>query len=105
MNEKTEKQFVGHMLYHKEHGYSVFFILRKSALRYLILFLFFVLCAVLNRTGFLARGVFVFVAGLIVGAVARDVGWIRQGKKAWALYERVIDWAKVKEIADKDVTK
>ena len=50
MNEKMEKQLVGHMLYHKEHGY--------------------------------------------------DAGRMRQGKKVWSLYERVIDWAKVKEIAD-----
>ena len=104
MNEKKRKQLAGHLLHHKEHGYSVLYILRKSAIRYLILVAFFVVCVVLNCTGFLVGGGLIFVTGLIVGAVARDAGWIRQSKKVWSLYEKVIDWAKVKEFADEGTT-
>jgi hypothetical protein len=101
MNEKMEKQLAVHMIYHKEHGYSVLYVLRKSLVRYLGLFALLALCVILYRTGFLLGNWFIFVTGLLAGAVASDAGWIRKSKRVWVLYEKVIDWTKVKEIADK----
>ncbi len=49
MNEKSEQRLVGHMLHHKEHGYSVLYILRKSAIRYAILLVALGLCVFLNE--------------------------------------------------------
>jgi hypothetical protein len=99
MNEKTEKVLVGHLLRHKEHGYSVLYILRKSALRYLLLFAIVTTVIMVNRHYSTEGGAAYLLAGLAIGAVLRDAAWIRQGKRAWPLYEKVIDWAKVKEIA------
>ena len=102
MNEKAEKGLVGHMLHHKEHGYSVLYIFRKSAIRYVILLAAFILCGFLNRKGFLVDGGLVFITGLFIGAVARDIAWIRQSKKVWSLYVKVIDWGKVREIRNRN---
>ena len=96
-----EKQLAVQMIHLKEHGYSVLYILRKSWIRYLCLFAMFALCVILNRIGFILGGGLIFITGLLAGAVASDAGWIRKSKKVWALYEKVIDWTKVKEIADK----
>jgi len=67
-----------------------------------MLFALFALCVVLTRSGLLDRDVLIFVTRLIVG-VARDAGWIRQSRRVWSLYERVIDWAKVRDISDNAV--
>ena len=101
MNEKTEGRLASKILHLKEHGYSVRYILRASAIPWLSLFAVFVVCVILNHKGFLVGGGLIFVTGLVVGAIARDVGWLRRSTRLWSLYVRVIDWAKVKEIADK----
>jgi len=101
---KLDKKYIGHMLYFKEHGYSVLYVLRKSALRYLILIALVPTLMMLNRKGFILDGGLIFITGLIVGALARDFGWIQQSKRVWPLYEKVIDWGKVKEISDKDTS-
>jgi len=49
--------------------------------------------------GFILDGGLIFITGLIVGALARYFGWIKQSKRVWPLYEKVIDWGKVKEMA------
>ena len=102
MNEKTEKRVAGQMLDLKEHGYSVRYILRKSAIAWLSLFALLAVCVALNHRGFLAGDGLIVVTGLVVGAIARDIGWLRRSKRLWSLYVRVIDWAKVKEIAGKE---
>lgn len=101
MNEKMEKKLVQHLLYHKEHGYSFRYILRKSAVRYLILFAIVATVIMVNCHYCTEGGAEYLLAGLAIGAVLRDFGWIRQGKRAWPLYEKVIDWGKVQDIADK----
>jgi len=104
MNEKRErleKKYAGHLLRHKEHGYSILYILQVSAFRYLLLILAAALVLVIYQFNQRDGGIYLFLLGLLVGAVMRDFGWLRQGKKVWPLYEKVIDWAKVKEIAEK----
>jgi len=96
MNEKTETKLALHMLHHKEHGYSALYILRKSAIRYLLLLIIFALGgALISQEG----DSLLLIIGIFIGSVARDFGWMRQGKRAWPLYMKVIDWVKVKEIA------
>jgi hypothetical protein len=101
MNDEFEKKYAGHMLHHKEHGYSILYILRVSALRYLLLFALVALVLVLNSINRNGGGMTLFLLGLLVGSVLRDFGSFRQGRKIWPLYDKVIDWEKVREIADK----
>lgn len=44
--------------------------------------------------------VFALVGGMLVGAVLRDVGWLRSYRAARPFREKVTDWAKVQRIAD-----
>jgi hypothetical protein len=96
--------FASHLLYHKEHGYSVLYLLRKSTMRYLILFLAFIVLFLLYCIGYLDISGILFISGLVIGGVARDAGWFLQGKRLWPLYEQVIDWSKVRQIAEKETT-
>lgn len=43
---------------------------------------------------------FAVVAGMLVGAVARDVGWIRRYRLMRPFSEKVTDWPKVRRLAD-----
>ena len=102
MNGKTERRLAAQILHLKEHGYTVPYIIRRLAIQYAILFALLVLCITLNHKGLLLESTLMFMTGLIVGAVARDVGWLRQSKRLWPLYAKIIDWGKLKEIADGD---
>lgn len=46
--------------------------------------------------------------GFYIGALVRDVGWIRNTKKQWAIQQDFIDWAQVERavsLADLDDSK
>ncbi|MCE9636358.1 MAG: hypothetical protein K8T90_11700 [Planctomycetes bacterium] len=43
---------------------------------------------------------FAVVAGMLVGAVARDNGWLRQYRRMRPFSEKVTDWPKVQRLAD-----
>jgi hypothetical protein len=99
MNENMEKRLAEQMLHNRRHGYSVMYILGKSAIRYAILLAMWLIFLFLNRAGLLLGGGLIFVTGMIMGAILRDVRWVRQSKQIWPMYARVIDWTKVEEIA------
>jgi hypothetical protein len=39
--------------------------------------------------------------GLLVGLVARDIGYFRSRRAVWPVYERVIDWEKVEVLVQR----
>jgi len=43
---------------------------------------------------------FTLLFGIFIGALARDLGWSIYSKKTWPFQEKVIDWQKVKELAE-----
>ncbi len=92
--------FASYLLHHKEQGYSIMYVIRKSAIRYLILFFALVFFILLYHARYIVFSGFVFIIGLVIGAIARDVGWFRQSRRLWPFYDKVIDWSKVRQIAE-----
>lgn len=52
MNENMEKRLAEQMLHNRRHGYSVMYILGKSAIRYAILLAMWLIFLFLNRAGY-----------------------------------------------------
>lgn len=101
MNTKQEQQLAQHMLAHREKGYSVGYVIRRSAWRYLALLVLataMLAAAVTTKDRFLQL-VFMWGFGMSAGAILRDVGWIRRIKKNWPFSQKVTDWPKVEAIA------
>ena len=45
-----------------------------------------------------------FVAGSLIGAVAREFGLLRHGARSWPTISAVIDWNRVDELLAKEQT-
>ena len=102
MKPEKEKQLALHLLAHKEKGYSILYVLKKSKLRYCI----FILLLGLFIWGFLEtlNLTFLFMAGMFTGALLRDFSWLRGIKGSWPFKQKIIDWDKVEKIAEIDKT-
>ncbi len=48
---------------------------------------------------------FALVAGMVSGAILRDMGWLQGSRKTWSFVEKVTDWEKVGAIAKIDDAK
>ena len=102
MKRQTEQAMARHYLAHRQAGYSIPYVLRRSAGRYALLIgllLLFLAGAYLARdrwdSGFCLWGI-----GVATGAFARDAGWLRRIKRQWPFTQKIINWQKVEEIAE-----
>ena len=102
MKMTREQQLARHMLAHRAKGYSVGYVIRQSAWRYLTLLVLAtgMLAASLATRDRILQLFFVWGFGMFAGAILRDVGWIRRIRKNWPFSRRVTDWAKVEAIAN-----
>lgn len=91
------------MLANRENGCSISHFYRLNYGRYLIsAFIFAALIATTAALELYPLAVFSF--GLIVGTIARDLGWFLAIQRTWPFTERVIDWAKVAELAQTETS-
>jgi len=83
----------------KNNGYSYRWFLRRMWMPYLLGAAFLVpalwLSTQIGHSGF-----FLFILGLLMGMWLRDYGVILASKKSWPVLKHVLDWEKVKQIAD-----
>jgi hypothetical protein len=42
---------------------------------------------------------FFLIMGTAIGVFCRDIAWIQTTQRAWPFYERIIDWDKVRKLA------
>ncbi len=101
MKKLTDQQIARHLLVHREKGYSIAYILRRTKWRYalhlgvILLFL----------AGFFAskdcwgKGFCLWMMGMFFGALCRDAGWLLRIKRTWPFSERITNWPLVEEIA------
>ena len=101
---KNEKQLARHMLVHRECGYSLLYILRRSIWRYALLIGAWValLVAFLHAEDPWQELFFMWGFGMLGGAILRDCAWFRRIRKSWPFTEKITDWEKVKRIAEAD---
>ena len=82
-------------------GYTLGLFYRWNALRYLFTFAYF--GASLGLLALIQLWVlFWLMLGLSLGVLGRDLGWARAQARAWPVSERVIDWDKVRRLAEGD---
>jgi hypothetical protein len=102
MKPEKDKQLALNLLIHREKGYSILYVLKKSKFRYMILI---AVSGALTWWYFKNQNIaFLFVAGMFIGAMSRDFGWLRRIKGLWSFNQKVIDWDKVERIAEMDKT-
>jgi len=102
MKKPTDQQMAQHFLKHREADYSIAYVLRRSKLRYgfhvAVLAAFIV---VFNTTDDLwLKGFALWAIGMFLGALVRDLGWLRRIKKSWPFTQKITDWKKVEELAE-----
>jgi hypothetical protein len=101
LNEAT---YAAHLIRARKSGHSWSYFFRSNAWRYVRLLAVFGLA--LAFFGYIDMwSVFWLVTGMAAGVLLRDVGWVRSSQRAWPVSERIIDWEKVRQIAEgKDCT-
>jgi hypothetical protein len=102
MRKATEQKLARHFLAHRDGGYSVGYVLRKSILRYVILVGLLVLYTIgfIVANELLYKGLWLWGIGMIVGAIAGDVGWLIRIKRQWPFTVTIINWQEVEGIAE-----
>jgi hypothetical protein len=102
-NPKLERLIARRILEAREQGgYSLGLFLRWQKLRYLLMIVYFSVAIGLSAYREL-WGLLWLVLGLLIGIMLRDLGWFRASARSWPFNERVIDWEKVRQIADGEV--
>lgn len=100
MKHNSDKQLALNLLAHKSKGYSILYVFKKSKYRYLVIFL---ILALLTIAFFETQNlILLLIVAMFVGALIRDIGWLRRIKGTWSFNEKVIDWNKVEELAEKE---
>jgi hypothetical protein len=102
MKKPTEQEIARHFLKHRESGYSIAYVLRRSRLRYAfhvaVLLAFIV---IFHTTDDLwLKGFSLWAIGMFLGALVRDFGWLRRIKRTWPFTQKITDWQKVEDIAE-----
>ena len=97
----TEQRLAQHFLAQRD-GYSIAYVLRKSARGFMLLacMLVLVIIGFCSVDDSFAKGGFLVCIGLFVGAILRDLGWLRRIKRQWPFTRKVIDWRKVEAYAE-----
>jgi|GEM_PF-915816 len=96
----SDKALAARMLQlHERGGYPLGLYLRWNAARYLLKAVIyaglFALCESANL-----RPLFLVLLGVFIGSVVRDFEWLRATQKTWPFNAKVINWEKVRALAD-----
>ncbi len=101
MKKPTEQDIAQHFLKHRETGYSIAYVLRRSKVRYGIHIAVLIGFLVLFHTtdDLWLQGFSLWAVGMFLGALCRDFGWLRRIKRTWPFTQKITDWEKVEAIA------
>lgn len=98
MKPPSDQALARLMLETLETGYSFGLFYRRNGRRYALL-VFAGLFTITLLVSLRMWPVGVLVGGMIVGALIRDLGWVRSTRRTWPFTQRVIDWDKVRVLA------
>ncbi|AFY38729.1 hypothetical protein Lepto7376_2450 [[Leptolyngbya] sp. PCC 7376] len=95
MNAKRECKL---LLENQAKGLTILRLLNRSKR----LFGFRIILIALSFYGFNISGqvLFLVAGGIFIGALSQDLGWFWKISKSWKLTQRIIDWEKVRLIAN-----
>ncbi len=95
----NKTKFATNLLEQKEHGISMGRSLKKSWKRLLFRVVIIAL-AIFFYINLAQNDAFILAIGIILGGTLQDIGWIWRIGKTWGFTEEIIDWEKVKQIAN-----
>ncbi len=98
---ETDQQLARHYLAHRASGYSIRYVLKRSAGRTFrtILLTGLVTVTVWHLTDATAKGFALWALGMLMGALVRDLGWLRNIKRHWPFTVKIINWEMVEQLA------
>ncbi len=96
-----EKEKAKRLLEHKKNGFSYRLTYRGMRNRY-FLYLTSILILLYLATQSRENAILYILVGLFIGTFLRDYSWIKAMKLTWSFTEKIIDWEKVKQIANCD---
>lgn len=101
MKRKPDYELAKHFLAQRAAGYSIRYVLKQSGWQYArtIILTILVAGAVACLADSAAKCFVTWALGMLMGALARDFGWLRHIKGHWSFTEKFIDWKKVEELA------
>ncbi len=99
--KNIEKITAIRLLEQREKGWSIIYAIKIMKMRFVSYMCIISIAIFLKSLSppFLATW-FLIVAGIMVGAFLRDIGWLIRLKKNWPFTEKITDWNKVKAIAE-----
>jgi len=102
MKKPTEQELAHHLLKHRDAGYSIGYVLLRSKVRYGIHIALIIGFAVvfLVAADLWLKGLSLWAIGMYLGALLRDIGWLRRIKMSWPFTQKITDWQKVQDIAE-----
>jgi hypothetical protein len=102
MKKQTEQELARHMLAHRSKGYSLAYVLRKSAARCAILVAILIAFAIWFHATEdpWQKGLCLWGVGAFLGALARDIGWLRRARRQWPFTEKIVNWQRVEDLAE-----
>ena len=97
-----EQQLARRLVKHRAAGYSIAYVLYRSVARYAIriALLAGLLVAFSTTDALWLKGFLLWAVGMLLGAISRDLAWLRRIKKHWSFTEKITDWRKVVDIAE-----
>ena len=100
--KKNEQLLASRLLAQREQGISIRYLLRSAWRYYALLFglIGLLLLTIVNLREPTLRHVLIWGAGMLSGAMLRDVAWFRRIRRQWPFTEKITDWAKVKALAE-----
>jgi len=99
MNASREQVRARLLLHVREHGPSYGRFVRSNLRLYAVL-IAFSLGLLAGAKSWHQWEPFCILAGMTLGCALRDLGWLRRGRHDWPFNVKVLDWDKVKRIAD-----
>ncbi len=102
MKTSREQELARHLIKHRDAGYSIAYVVRRSRVRYGIHIAVLVGFVVLFYTteDLWLKGFSLWAVGMFLGALVRDVGWLRRIKRNWPFTQKITDRQKVEDIAE-----
>ena len=102
--EIDEQKLAQELLVSRTEEPSILRPFKKNLKRYvrlglLIIIVIFVSKKMLDPDSQELNSYFIFLVGMSVGAVVRDIGWFKRIKELSSFNKKIVDWRKVEELA------
>ncbi|MCP3888605.1 MAG: hypothetical protein GY702_06995 [Desulfobulbaceae bacterium] len=101
-NNNRDKNAAKVLLIQREKGWSMIYAMKRMKLRFILYVLLLTIGVLFRISNGSLNTWFLLFSGLIIGTFIRDIGWLIRIKRNWLFSEKIIDWKKVNELAERN---